>query len=163
MEADNSKKILIIGIAIIAVIIVILLLINKKPDLTYTIGTCDKGTDGILISSKKELDDLNKKISIKENLETNKYKKATLSERYNDEFFNEKKLAAVAVYEDDSKEYIHSIDEVRYDSSKTTATIKYTSKEDIYLGTLGNTWYTIMLVELDPKTTTVNFINTAKE
>ena len=163
METGDSKKTIIIGIIIIAVIVAILLIINKKTELSYTIGRSDEGTEGILISSKKELDTLNKKISINDALETNKYKKATLSDRYNDYFFNEKKLAVIAVYEDDSKEYIHSIDEVKYSSDKTSATINYTYKPDIYLGPLGNTWYTIMLVEIEPEVTSVDFINTSKK
>lgn len=163
METDNSKKIAIIGIIIIAIVVILLLIINRKPDLTYTIGRSNKETNGVIISSKKELDDLNKKIGIGENLETNKYKKTTLSERYSEDFFKEKKLAVIAVYEDDSKEYIHSIDEVKYNKNNSSATINYTYKEDIYLGTLGNTWYTIMLVEINPDVTTVNFVNTAKE
>lgn len=163
METDNSKKMIIIGVVAIIIIAIILVIINRKPELVYTISKANDGTDGILITSKSELDDLVKKIGIGENLETNKYKKATLSERYNDEFFNEKKLAVIAVYEDDSKEYIHSIDEVIYNSSKTTATINYTYKGDIYLGTLGNTWYTVMLVEVEPTVTTLNFVNSAQK
>ena len=105
---------------------------------------------------------MTKKIGIGENLETNKYKKVNFSEQYNEEYFKEKKLAVIAVYEDDSKEYIHSVDSITYNSSKTEATINYTYKDDIYMGTLGNTWYTIMLVEIEPSVTTVNFINSAK-
>ncbi len=162
METDNSKKIIIIGVIIIAIIAIILVIINRKPNLNYTIGRSNVGTDGVLISSKKELDDLTKKIGIGENLETNKYKKVNFSEQYNEEYFKEKKLAVIAVYEDDSKEYIHSVDSITYNSSKTEATINYTYKDDIYMGTLGNTWYTIMLVEIEPSVTTVNFINSAK-
>ena len=58
METDNSKKIAIIGIIIIAIVVILLLIINRKPDLTYTIGRSNKGTNGVIISSKKELDDL---------------------------------------------------------------------------------------------------------
>lgn len=163
METNNSKKIIIIVAIIIAIIVAILLIINRKPALNYTIGKAKKGTEGILISSKKELDDLNKQININDNLETNNYKKTTLSEKYNDEFFKNNKLAVIAVYEDDSKEYIHSIDEVKYDSNKTSATINYTYKQDIYIGTLGNSWYTVMLVELKPEVSSVNFVNLAKK
>jgi len=162
MDTNDSKKVIIIGVIAIAIIAVLLIIINRKPDIAYTTGRSNKGTDGVLISTKKELDDLTKKIGIGEKLETNKYKKVNFSEQYNEDFFNNKKLAVIAVYEDDSKEYIHSIDSIKYNSSKSEVTINYTYKEDIYMGTLGNTWYTIMLVEIDPSVTTVNFVNSAK-
>ena len=63
------------------------------------------------------------------------------------------------MYEDTSKDYMYSIDEVVYDSAKKEATIRYTYKYTTYAGTLDRTWYDYMFVELDKNVEHVIFEN----
>ena len=143
-------------------IAVLFLVFGKKTNISYSTGKATSDYEDVLISNKDELDKYVAKTGLSENLETNNYKKVTLSEKYNEEFFQDHKLAIITVYEDDSKEYIHAIEGVEYNSGKTEATINYTYKSGSYLGTLGTTWFAVMLVELEPSVENVNCVNVGK-
>ena len=161
MDTGVNKKLIIIVVAVIVVAAIALIVLNSKPKMHYSVGRSNTMHDNTLISNKDEFDKFVKKVGTQEALKRN-YKNVTLSEQYNGEYFQKNKLAVITVYEDDSREYLFDVENVTYSSDKTQATISYVYKEDTYIGTLGNTWYETILVELPASVTSVNYVNTAK-
>lgn len=154
-----AKSTIIIIISIIAVIIGIFIIINGEKELEYFRIKSDREGQSCLIQDYKTLKNIIKKGELNGEmtniLDFNKY---SITDHFNEEYFNEKKIAMVVTYEDTSKSYIYSIDKVTYNSDKTEATVYYTDKTDGYAGTLGNCWYNYMFVEVENTVEKVNFV-----
>ena len=159
MEEGNSKKIIIVAIAVVALIVILFLVFGKGSSLTYTKTKAGKDTEDMLFSNKADIEKFVSSNAVEDSLKTNNHKNDKISTRYTDEYFQKNKLAVITLYEDDSKEYIAEIEDIVYNSGKTKATINYTYKSGVYLGTLGKTWYETLFVELEPSVEDFNFVN----
>ncbi len=148
-------------IAIVAIVIVVAIIYfsmsNKKEEFTYGTVEATTSASNTLIEDYKSYRRFLTKVGAKDEITIN-YKKYNILERYNEEFFNNKKLAVIVVAEDTSKEYIRDILDVTYNKEKTEATIKYEYRTAGYAGTLSRGWQTCMVVELDNTVTNVNFV-----
>lgn len=160
MEKLKGKAEIII-IAIVAIIIIGVVIYfniaNKKEPIVYGIAEASGSASNILIEDSKALKKFITKSGLNDEI-TIDYKKYSIKERYNEEFFKTKKLAIVAVSEDTSKEYIHDITDIIYNETKTEATVKYVYKTDGYKGNLSRSWVTCMIVEVDNTVTNANFV-----
>lgn len=163
MGNNSSKKTMIIAIVIIVLVAILVLyfgIFAKEKKVEYYLTTSNSEANNTFFEdyqSFKKFYDKNKGI---EDTLTNKvtFKKTSLSETFTEEFFENKKLALVAVYEDTSKDYMYSIDKLEYNSDKTEATITYTYKYGTFADVLSSTWYDYMFVELDSSVEKVNFV-----
>ncbi len=160
-NGGNTKKIVIIVVILLVVLgILYFTVFNKKSKVEYNLTTSSSAAQSTLFNDYNSFKKFIQKNNVNENIENKvTFKKSTLDEKYTEEFFNDKKLAVVVVYEDTSKDYMYSIDEVVYDSAKKEATIRYTYKYTTYAGTLDRTWYDYMFVELDKNVEHVIFEN----
>lgn len=154
MENNESKKTTIIIIAVIVIIAILALyftVLKKDKKIEYTLTTASSSAENTLFKDYQSFNKFISKVGGLEDTMTNKvtFKKSSLSETYTEEFFKEKRLALVAVYEDTSKDYMYSIDKVEYNSDKTEATITYTYKYGTFADVLSRTWYDYMFVELE--------------
>ena len=158
------KKEIIIIVAIVLVIASIFIYNQvTKVDMVVAIGKSTSAHYNFnLIEDYKTFEEFVEKSGLEETITIN-YKKNNVLEVYNEEYFNEKKLAVVATYEDTSKNYIYSIDNLEYENDKTKAIVTYTDKTDGYAGTLGNSWYNVMLVEVEGTVTDVSFVENTGE
>ena len=68
----------------------------------------------------------------------------------------------IVLYEDDSKDYLYTIDDVVYNEARTDVTIEYTYKHDGYAGTLDTAWYNYIFIELDSTVENVEFVHKNK-
>ncbi len=160
-SGSNKKTIIIILLIIIVVIGVLYFTVLKKDSkVEYNLTTSGSKAENTLFkdynSYKKFIDKNNVKDEITNGVT---FKKSTLSETYTEDFFENKKLAVVVVYEDTSKDYMYSIDTIEYNSDKTEATIGYTYKYETFADVLSNTWYDYMFVELEDTVEHVVFQN----
>lgn len=159
-----KSSIIIIVVLLIAVIgVVFFVLTNKEERVEYFQLKGYKKCDGVLIEDYKTFSKLAKEANLDTEMTSSvTYNRHVVLDYFNESYFNSKKLAAIATYEDTSKNYIYSIDEVIYNEERTSVTIKYTDKTDGYSGTLGSTWQNYMFVELEPTVTSVNFVKENK-
>lgn len=162
MENEGMKKstIIIIGVIAVIVIAVLFLFVFKKNEpVEYYITTSSTKADNTLISDYRTFSKMLKNNGIKDEI-TNKitFKKGSLEETFSEEFFKNKKLGLVCVYEDTSKDYTYSIDSVTYNEDKTEATITYTYTIGTFADVLSNTWYNYMFVELENTVENVQFV-----
>lgn len=156
-----AKSSIIFTIVIVLIIIGILyfIIFNKEEKIEYFTV---KGTTSIqnsFIQEYKDLSKIIKKNFMEESTMTSEttFQKYNILNYFNEEFFKNKKLAIICLYEDDSKGYISSIDKVVYNKDKTEATIIYTYKNDGYAGNLTTSWNNYLLVEIDGKVQNVIF------
>ena len=113
----------------------------------------------VMISDYKTLNKLISDKSINTELtDLTTFKKSNISEIFTEEYFETNKVALLATYEDTSNTYYYSVDNVKYDKTKTIATIYYTDEKGEYVGTFKNSWNNIFLIELPETVTEVNFI-----
>ncbi len=162
MENNGEmKKSTIIAIAIIAVIIIIVLcctVFKKESKVEYNLTKSLVSAENTFFEDYKSFKKFADSKKIEDTM-TNKvtFKKLSFNETYTEEFFNDKKLAVVVVYEDTSKDYMYSIDKLEYNDDKTEVTIKYTYKYGTFADVLSSTWYDYMFVELPNTVEHVNF------
>lgn len=156
---NKSEKIIIIAVVVVAIILVLFLAFGKKGDkFIYYKTKASKGTN-TLIEDMKTFEKIASNTGIKTEIEkSTDFSKSQLSNVFNDEYFQSKKVAVIYTYEDTSKSYMYSVDNVEYNKEKTIATITYTDKAGEYLGPLKNSWYNCMLIELEPTVTEVSFV-----
>lgn len=163
MNEKGIAKAGIIIIVLVIVAIVAIMLLGKNEKLEYFRTKGYSGCDGVLIDNYKDFSKLAAGSSLNKEMESAKtYNWHVILEYFNEEFFNEKKVAVISTYADTSKDYVFSIDEVIYDDTKTIVTINYTDKVGGYAGTLDNAWQNYMLVEVEPTVTQVNFVKANK-
>ena len=87
------------------------------------------------------------------------YEKHNILEYFNEEYFNEnKKVAVLVIYEDNSKEFIYGINDVIYNEDRTEVTVDYHYKIGTFADTFANTWHNYMFIELEPTVQNVNFV-----
>lgn len=168
MGTNGITKSTIIWIVIVVIIVagfMIFNVLNKEGKVEYFLTTANAEAESTLFNNYTEFQKFIDGKNIKDTMENRAtYKKLSFSEKYNEEFFKENKLAVVVVYEDTTKDYIYSIDKVAYNEDKTEATITYTYKYDTFADTLSDTWYDYMFVDLDNTVEHVNFVrNTDSE
>lgn len=156
----KKLNIIIIAIALVAVVAVLFFVMsNQTKELEFFKTKGTKSLTGTLVEDIKMLNTLIKERGINDEITSSTtYNKYSLSERYNDEYFKTGKIAIIALYEDDSKGYIQSIDEIIYNEDRTSVTINYTDRNDGYAGRLSQTWYNYFLVELESTVTEINYV-----
>lgn len=162
MENKGMKKSTIIIIAIIAIAAIVILsltVFKEKEPAEYYVTSAHDAAEPTLFKDYASFKKFINKKSIDDTM-TNKvtFKKSSFSETFTEEFFANKRLAVIPVYEDTSKEYIYSVDEVIYNSDKTEVTIKYTYKIGTFADVLSSTWYNYMFVELENTVEHVEFV-----
>lgn len=156
-----KSNIIIIAIIVIAAIGVLFFVMgNKNDEIEYFYGKGNKAVGQLLVEDSKELSKLIKDIGGDFELtNSTTYNKYMLSERYNENYFANGKVAIISLYEDDSKGYIQTIDEIIYNEARTEVIINYTDRTDGYAaGRLSQTWFNYFIVELEPTVTQVNFV-----
>lgn len=167
MENNVSKKtiIIIVAIILIAVLALYFLVFKKDAKVEYNLTTAQSSAENTLFKDYQSFNKFISKVSGLDDTMTNKatFKKSSLAETYTEDFFKDKKLALVAVYEDTSKDYMYSIDKVEYNSNKTEATITYTYKFGTFADVLSQTWYDYMFVELEDTVENVIFQRASEE
>jgi hypothetical protein len=158
-KLKGKAEIIIIAIITIIIIGVVIYfnIANKKEPIIYGVAEASGTVSNTFIEDSKSLKKFISKSSLNDEI-TIDYKKYSVKERYNEEFFKAKKLAIVAVSEDTSKEYIHDITDLIYNEERTDATVKYIYKTDGYKGKFSRSWVTCMIVEVDNTVTNVNFV-----
>ena len=161
---NTSEKITVVIVAILVIILIVYFGFIKGGDSYVYYLTKGQDTENTLIEDYKSFQKLIKDKGVNETIINQKdFSKSDILEIFNEEYFNSKKVAIVVTYEDTSKSYIYSIDKVKYNSDKTSATIYYTDKAGEYAGTLKNSWYNYMIVELEGSVTSVDFQKTVDE
>ena len=162
------KQNIIAGIVIIVLVagFAIFNLITQKEPVEYFKVVGMKSEENALIEEYRILKNITKNSQLKEVMSSSKtYENRNILEYFNEEYFNNKKVAMVVVYEDNSKDYDYSINDVIYNEDKTEATVYYTYKSGTYAGTFATTWYNYMFVEVDSTVENVKFVldNSSKE
>lgn len=158
-----KSSIVIILVAIVAVIgVFAYMALNKEEPAEYFKLTGKKSYDNKIIEEYRLFKKMAKDCSLDEEMSNAiTFKRHSTLEYFNEEYFNNKNVAVLVLYEDSSKNYIYSIDKITYNEAGTEATIEYTYKTDGYAGTLGNTWYNYLLVELDKNVENVRYVKAA--
>lgn len=163
---NQMKQNIIAGIVIIALVacFAIFNILTEKKPVEYFSVMGIKTTESALIDEYRVLKKITKDKQLKEDMSSSiTYEKHNILEYFNEEYFKNKKVGMVVVYEDNTKDYEYSIDEVIYNEDKTEATIKYTYKVGTYLDTFVATWNTYMFVELEPTVENVKFVSNETE
>ena len=155
------KQNLIAGIIIIVLVasFAIFNIINQKEPVEYfkVVGT--KTKENALIDEYRILKNLVKNNGLKESMSSSiTYENKKILEYFNEEYFANKKVGMIVLYEDNSKDYEYAITDVVYNEEKTEATIYYKYKSGTYAGTFATTWYNYLFVELDSTVENVNFV-----
>lgn len=156
----NKKLIIALLVVVVLILIIYLVFFNKEKKVEYYLTTSSTQVENTFFKDYKSFKKFYDKASNLEDTLTNKadFKKSSLAETFTEDFFNDNRLALVAVYEDTSKDYMYSIDKVEYNSDKTEATITYTYKYGTFADVLSRTWYDYMFVKLPSTVETVNFV-----
>lgn len=155
------KQNIIAGIVIIVLVAgfaVFNILTQKEPVKYYTVVGMKK-EENALIDEYRVLKNIVKNSQLKDEMSDSKtFEKYNILEYFNEEYFTNKKIGMVVVYEDNTKDYEYAIEDVTYNEEKTEATITYRYKSGTYAGTFVSTWYDYMFVELEPTVENVNFV-----
>ena len=159
---DEVKHNIIAGIVIIVLVACFALfnILTEKEPVEYFSVMGIKSSKNALIEEYRILKNLIKDSQLKPDMTSSiTFEKQNILEYFNEEYFENKKMAMVVVYEDNTKDYEYSIDEIVYNEDKTEATIKYTYKVGTYLDTFVATWNMYMFVELEPTVENVTFVS----
>ncbi len=161
MENKGIAKNSIVTIVVIIIFIIgiiFFVFLNKDKKIEYFIVKASKSSENILIEDYSTISKICKNNSINEKMENKaNFEKHNVLDYFNEDYFKEKKLALISVYEDNSKFYIYFIKDVVYNKDKTEATIKYTYKTDGAAGIFKSSWYNYMFVELNKSVEKVVF------
>ncbi len=155
------KQNIIAGIVIILLVagFAIFNILSQKEPVEYFKVIGIKGYENTIIEEYREFKNLVKSSGLKENMSSSiTYEKHNVLEYFNEEYFQNNKVAVLVLYEDNSKEYIYGINDVIYNDTKTEATIEYHYKTGTFADTFANTWHNYMFVELEPTVENVNFV-----
>lgn len=155
------KQNIIAGIVIIALVtcFAIYNIATQKKPVEYYITTGYGTYDNTIIDEYRIFQKMFKNASLKETMSNSiTYEKENVLEYFNEEYFQNKKVAVLVVYEDNAKEYIYGINEVVYNDDKTEVTINYHYKVGTFADTYANTWNNFMFVELEPTVQNANFV-----
>lgn len=161
MKSNGLNKSTIIWIVVIIIVVIgfiVFSILNQDKKTEYFLTKAKEEAESTLFNNYAEFKKFIDKRDIEDSLENKAtYKKESLEAKFTEEYFNDKKLAVIAVYEDTSKDYIYSIDEVIYNKDKTEATIKYTYVIGTFADVLSQKWYNYMFVELENTVEHVTF------
>lgn len=155
------KHNLIAGIVIILLVagFAIFNIVTDKKPVEYFLVTGFSSYDNSLIEDHRTFKNMVKKNGLKETMSNSiTFEKENVLEYFNEEYFQNKKVAVLVVYEDNAKEYIYGINEVVYNNDKTEVTINYHYKVGTFADTYANTWNNFMFVELEPTVQNANFV-----
>ena len=155
------KQNIIAGIVIIVAVacFAIYNIATQKKPAEYFITTGYGSYDNTIIDEHRIFKKMLKDSNVKETMSNSiTYEKHNILEYFNEEYFQNKKVAVLVLYEDNSKEFIYGINEITYNNDKTEATINYHYKVGTFADTFANTWNNYMLVELDSTVQNVNFV-----
>lgn len=157
---DNKKIISIACIVVVAIVAVFMIINmggNNKENISIECykGRTNKEFEDKLLNNYKELRKFTKETGVE--TASKNYESYNLLETFNEEYFQNKKVAVISIYEDDSSVYEYHIDGIKYNEDKTTATIEFTNKNSGYEGNLSSSWINTLIVELEGTVTTVNF------
>ena len=155
------KQNIIAGIVIILLVagFAIFNIVTQKEPVEFfkVIGT--KSYENSIIDEYRVFKNLVKNSGLKENMSSSTtYEKHNVLEYFNEEYFENKKVAVLVLYEDNSKEYIYGINDVIYNDARTEVTIEYNYKTGTYADTFASTWHNYLFVELDSTVENVNFV-----
>ncbi len=156
MEGGVKKEYIIIAVVVVALLLAVIISKLSVVNIIVGVGKGHKGHDNCLISTYEEFTTFAEETDLESSMEID-LKRKDYTTYYNEDFFKKHKLVAIINHEDTSREFIHSVDDLSYADGKKTANVTYTHREAGYAGSLGNAWYNIMLVEVDPKVEKVNF------
>lgn len=152
-----SAEIIIVLIVIIAIVgFIVYSSLNKKVEIEYGTVEGSQLVDPQLIEDYKGLKKFISKARLGDDLIIN-FQHYSLLERYNEEYFETKKLGAIVINEDNSRIYTHGIRDIIYNEDRTSVTVKYEHKTGDFLEKLTRSWQTCMLVELDGTVTSADF------
>lgn len=155
---NKLEKIIIIVVVIALLIVAIYFALNSGNKYVYYRTKSGQGAN-TLIEDIKTLQKTASNTGIGLELEkVGDYSKLNMESIFNEEYFTTKKVALIYTYEDTSKSYMYSVDDVKYNKDKTVATIYYTDKAGEYVGPFKNSWYNCMLIELEGTVTDVSFV-----
>lgn len=155
------KQNIILGIVIIVLVagFAIFNILTQEKKVEYFSVTGLKNAENSLISEYRIFKNMVKNMGLKENISNSiTFEKHNILEYFNEEYFENKKLAMLVLYEDNSKEYIYGINEVIYNKTRTEVTIDYHYKKGTFADTFANTWYNYLFVELEPTVENVKFV-----
>lgn len=155
------KHNLIAGIVIILLVagFAIFNIVTDKKPVEYFLVTGFSSYDNSLIEDHRTFKNMVKKNGLKETMSNSiTFEKENVLEYFNEEYFQNKKIAAVVVYEDNSKDYMYGITDVTYNEDKTEATITYYYKVGTFADTFANIWHNYMFVEMDSTVKDVKFV-----
>lgn len=153
-----SAEVIIVIVVVIAIIgFIIYSQMNKKVEIEYGTVEGSELVEPALIDDYKEFRKFISKARLGDDLVIN-FQHYSLLERYNEDYFETKKLAMVVINEDDSRFYTHSIRDLVYNDDKTAVTVKYEHSTGSYAGKLTRSWRTCMIVELDGTITSADFV-----
>ena len=162
----NIKKVvaivLIIAIAIIAIIGIMFIggKSNKTSGIEMYTARTNEEFENALIENYKEMRKFVREIGLETVVKD--YESFNATETFNEDYFTNKKVAVIGIYEDNAAVYEYHIDDVKYNDDKTIATLEYTNKNSGYSGTLSSSWINCMIIELESTVTNVNFIEITK-
>lgn len=163
---ERSKIIPIIVTILVAIVVIAVIVfagnLNNKDDakLEYYVGTINKGFENKLIKDYSALRKFTREVS----LETTRknHQNYNVLETFNEEYFQNNKLAVISIPEDNSSDYLYEVTKVTYDENKTTATIEYRVSVTGYNGTLTSSWVNCVMVELEGTVTNVEFVEVSE-
>lgn len=158
MKSKISSVIVIVIIAILAIVGIIFLGKIKKGNtkVEYYVGKTSDRFDNQLINDYKEFRKFTRDISLEKLRKDNK--NYDVSDLFNEEYFENKKLAVIGIYEDDSSDYYYEIHKVEYNEDRTNVTIEYTEKSSGYNGSFSIFWTNCIIIELDNTVNDVEFV-----
>ncbi len=155
----KSSIIIIVVVAIIAICACSFLVLNQEEPVEYFTVEAPRKSSNALIEEYRIIKKLVRESSITDEMQSSlDFTKYGILDRFNEEYFENKKVAVVVLYEDTTKDYTYSIDKVEYNEARTEATIHYTNKIGGYAGPMNGAWYNYMFVELDKTVENVNFV-----
>lgn len=155
------KQNIIAGIIIIVLVIgfAIFNIVTKKEPVEFFKVVGMKTYENSIIDEYRVLKNLVKSSELKEKMSSSTtYEKYDILEYFNEEYFQNKKVAVLVLYEDNSKEYIYGINDVIYNEARTEVIIDYHYKIGTFADTFANTWQNYLFVELEPTVENVNFV-----
>ena len=158
---NKQEKIIASIVGIAALIAIVYLVFFYKEDVTqWYLTKCGTSISNTFIEDYEgyakflKTTGLNEENKITDMVD---YSKTVMMDVFSEEYFKEKKLVIIPAYEDTTKTYIYLVDKINYNKDKTEATIVYTYDVGSYAGTMANSWYNYMMVEVENTVTKVDF------
>ncbi len=155
------KQNIIAGVVIILLVasFAIFNIVTQKEPVEYFNVVGRKSYENSIIDEYRVLKNLVKNCELKDEMSSSiTYEKHNILEYFNEEYFQNKKVAVLVLYEDNSKDYIYGINDVIYNDEKTEVTIDYHYKIGTFADTFASTWNNYMFVELESTVENVNFV-----